>query len=127
RRAGSRDRRLYRELAYTAIRILPWIEHESPERVVVLVAASATPTPATEEFIERFRLPEIPAGYDPRLLLPDWVADQCPAALAPPHRDALLRRAPLWIRHQRGSATDIRDELIASGWQVAPSVILRTA
>ena len=26
RRFGSRDRRLYRELTYTALRILPWIE-----------------------------------------------------------------------------------------------------
>lgn len=127
RRAGSRDRRLYRELAYTAIRILPWIEHESPERLVALVATCATPTPATQEFIDRFRLPAIPNEYDAQQLLPDWVADQCPAALAPPHRDALLRRAPLWIRHQRGSAAGIRDELIASGWLVAPSDILHTA
>ena len=53
-RAGSRDRRLYRELTYTAWRILPWIEDASPELLVERVASHAAVSPATEAFVCAF-------------------------------------------------------------------------
>jgi 16S rRNA (cytosine967-C5)-methyltransferase len=50
---GSRDRRLYRELIYTTLRYLPWIEplldHESA-RAVETVAWLASDTPAAQAF-----------------------------------------------------------------------------
>ena len=50
---GSRDRRLYRELIYTAVRYLPWIEprlDSAPETAVAALAWLAADTPATAAF-----------------------------------------------------------------------------
>ncbi len=50
---GSRDRRLYRELTYTAIRYLPWIEprlDSEPDAAVAAIAWLAADTPATSGF-----------------------------------------------------------------------------
>lgn len=99
-RAGSRDRRLYRELAYTAWRILPWIEDAAPDHLVASVARHAEHTAATTAFIDAFALPAVAPDPDPVNLLPAWLADECPTALDPVHAAALLRRAPLWIRLQ---------------------------
>jgi 16S rRNA (cytosine967-C5)-methyltransferase len=127
-RAGSRDRRLYRELAYTALRVLPWIEHASPDEVVGIVAACAAPSPATEAFITAYALDPLPTRCEPALLLPAWLADECPAALAPVQRAALLTRAPLWVRLQHTStAAAVGQELTAGGWRSAPSTVLPSA
>jgi len=53
RRFGSRDRRLYRELLYTAVRHLPWIEpalDRDPDRAVRAIAELAADTPSTHDF-----------------------------------------------------------------------------
>lgn len=127
-RAGSRDRRLYRELAYTALRVLPWIENAPPDVVVGIVAASAAPSAATEAFIAQFKLAPLPAHCDPGALLPEWLAEECPAALAPEQRAILLSRAPLWIRLQHPNAADaVQRELTAGGWTIARSPALATA
>ena len=58
RRFGARDRRLYRELLYTALRYLPWIEpglDSDPERAVRLIAWLAAETPATRDFRTELR------------------------------------------------------------------------
>src|SRR5882724_1431662 len=50
---GSRDRRLYRELAYTALRYLPWIEpllDRDPAQAVATIAWLAGDIPATQAF-----------------------------------------------------------------------------
>ncbi len=50
---GSRDRRLYRELIYTAVRYLPWIEprlDSDPDAAVAAIAWLAAETPATAGF-----------------------------------------------------------------------------
>jgi 16S rRNA (cytosine967-C5)-methyltransferase len=50
---GSRDRRLYRELIYTAVRYLPWIEPQldsAPDLAVAALAWLAADTPATASF-----------------------------------------------------------------------------
>lgn len=64
---GSRDRRLYRELIYTTLRFLPWIEpllDREPERVTALIAWLAADVPATENFRRTFIAgwPACPSG-----------------------------------------------------------------
>lgn len=127
RRAGSRDRRLYRELTYTALRVLPWIESAPPDRLVGIVAACARRTPETAAFIAAYALPVLPPECDPARLIPEWFSAECPAAAAPAQRDALLRRAPLWIRRQTTDADALRAELENAGWTVEPSPLLPSA
>ena len=110
-RAGSRDRRLYRELAYTAWRILPWIEDAAPETLIQRVATHAQSTKDTADFIDHFAAPDTDPTGPPAELLPDWLADQCPDALASDQRDALLDRAPLWIRIQTDDDPAVAREL----------------
>src|SRR4051812_30124002 len=60
---GSRDRRLYRELIYTTLRYLPWIEpclDSQPEEAVRRVAWLAADTPATNAFRAAFATGEPP-------------------------------------------------------------------
>ncbi|MCC5025161.1 MAG: RsmB/NOP family class I SAM-dependent RNA methyltransferase [Candidatus Synoicihabitans palmerolidicus] len=121
-RSGSRDRRLYRELAYTSWRILPWIEDASPDRIIEQVAQFAAPSKATSSFIEAYKTSEsitVPAPADS--LLPDWLSRECPAALGPLQRDALLRRAPLWIRLQTAQPHSVAAELNDLGIAHHPS------
>src|SRR5436190_19697507 len=61
---GSRDRRLYRELIYTTLRYLPWIEPllETPEEVIRRVAWLAAELPATHAFRAEFAVGEPPSG-----------------------------------------------------------------
>ncbi len=128
-RAGSRDRRLYRELCYTAWRILPWIEDASPDLLVRRVAGHAHRDKATAPFIDTFADPtdtDAPPG-PPESLLPAWLADECPRALEPPQRDALLSRAPLWIRLQTDRPATVAAELDGLGIHHRPSELLPDA
>ena len=110
-RAGSRDRRLYRELAYTAWRILPWIEDAAPETLIQRVADHANHTPDTAGFIEHFGSGTTITVGPPDKLLPNWLNSQSPGATDPKQRDALLQRAPLWIRIQTKDTQAVDDEL----------------
>ena len=50
---GSRDRRLYRELIYTTLRYLPWIEpllDPEPDKAAGVAAWLSADTPATHAF-----------------------------------------------------------------------------
>lgn len=114
RRFGSRDRRLYRELAYTALRILPWIETRPDDEAVALIARHAAELPATAAFRARYAATD-DDGRDPDELLPAWLREECPDAFTPPHRDALLSRAPLWIRVQDETPADVLASLAAAG------------
>ncbi|WP_221029039.1 RsmB/NOP family class I SAM-dependent RNA methyltransferase [Actomonas aquatica] len=129
-RAGSRDRRLYRELCYTAWRILPWIEDTSAELLVRRVASFASPSKATAPFIEAFADPTVtsaPPG-PPESLLPTWLGDECPAVLQDPtQRDALLSRAPLWIRLQTAQPPRVAAEFDSLGIAHSPSALLPDA
>lgn len=110
-RAGSRDRRLYRELTYTAWRILPWIEDAAPETLIQRVASSAQRTADTAGFIDHFAT-NAPESIGPsENLLPAWLPEQAPDALDPRQRDALLQRAPLWIRLQTEASDAVAAEL----------------
>lgn len=118
RRFGSRDRRLYRELTYTALRYLPWIEALGEDEAVGLIAHLCDDTPATASFRARYAQPP-EAPLDESALLPEWIANECPAALEPPQRAALLRRAPVWIRLQTDDPAAVWAEFAQTGLPAA--------
>ncbi len=108
-RAGSRDRRLYRELAYTLWRILPWVEDAAAEILVARVANHAQRNKATADFIDAFADENVPDPGAPATLLPAWFREQCPAADTPSEINCLLSRAPLWIRQHGTETTPISE------------------
>jgi 16S rRNA (cytosine967-C5)-methyltransferase len=130
KRFGSRDRRLYRELIYTTLRYLPWIEatfDSDPERAAAIVAWLAADLPAT-----RLYRAELTAGWPdhgddlkakaahlgqrPADLLPAWLAEGCPAAFTPDELTALHRRASLWLRLQTDHPAEVTEELDGRNW-----------
>jgi len=141
KRFGSRDRRLYRELLYTALRHLPWIEQKlsmSGEDAIRATAWLAAETPATFAFRKEWvgdwpTPPDAVAaksshlGTDPSLLIPSWFAEHCPAAFIAPDFDVLNTRAPLWIRVQTDDPSPLLSEFAEQGWTVRSSSILPSA
>jgi 16S rRNA (cytosine967-C5)-methyltransferase len=141
RRFGSRDRRLYRELLYTTVRYLPWVEPllaGNPDKAIDTVIWLAADLPATHALratlgAEWPPCPESIAAKaavldaDPAALMPAWLSAECPTACLPPEVDALHRRAPLWLRLQTDNPTAIAEELGAHNWNWRPSPLLPTA
>lgn len=126
---GSRDRRLYRELIYTTLRHLPWIEpclEANPEEALRRVAWLAAEAPATTAFRATWATGEPPAG-DPIELLPAWFRPEAPALFTPEEAAAQARRAPLWLRLQTANPGAIHAEFRARGWPFSPSPILPDA
>jgi 16S rRNA (cytosine967-C5)-methyltransferase len=135
RRLGSRDRRLYRELTYAALRHLPWVEpflDSSPLEASRRSAWLAEDSPDVQPFRAEVTadLPPCPAdaaekarilGADADLLSPGWLRSECPAAFSPPLREALLSRAPLWVRLQTTEAAAVFGEFDTLGWKWEPS------
>lgn len=144
---GSRDRRLYRELIYTTLRYLPWIEpllDPEPEKAAGVAAWLSADTPATQAFRAAAtagwppcpgRLAEkaallgdrIAPGHTFGLPLPDWFRAHCPEAFGAAETDALLARAPLWVRRQRGDGQRLAEAFTAAGWAWRRSEILPAA
>jgi 16S rRNA (cytosine967-C5)-methyltransferase len=141
---GSRDRRLYRELIYTTVRFLPWIEpllETDPARAATAVAWLAADLPATRAY--RAELchgwPPCPPSVaakanhlktDALALLPDWLPRHCADTALPAELDALHTRAPLWLRLQTPSAdatAEVLAEFTAAGWTFRRSAILPRA
>lgn len=138
KRFGSRDRRLYRELIYTALRYLPWLENETQQpsaaflpqtalRIAYLALWLSHDTPATLPLKQALSasLPPCPATIAERAaalgqlsaaLLPEWFREHCPAAFEPPNIDTLHTRAPLWLRLQTANPQLVFDEFAARGW-----------
>ena len=141
KRFGSRDRRLYRELLYTALRHLPWIESKlavSEEDAIRATAWLAAEAPATQAFRKEWTgdWPATPdtveakarhLGVDPALLIPSWFAERCPAAMVSPDFDVLNTRAPLWIRMQTDDTAPVLAEFATRNWPVRSSAILPSA
>jgi 16S rRNA (cytosine967-C5)-methyltransferase len=141
RRRGARDRRLYRELIYTALRHLPWIEpwlDRDPARAAKILAWLAAETPATRSF--RVALagdwPAAPADLagraaflhtDPADLLPAWFRAHCPEVFAPAELDVQMLRGPLWLRLQTDYPKLVFAEFEKIGWPWRRSQILGTA
>ncbi len=105
-RAGSRDRRLYRELTYTLWRILPWVEDASPDTLVARVAQHAQRSKATADFIDAYAMEAAGMASPTASLLPPWIDEElaCDSRV----ESSLLSRAPLWIRQQSGDATAVK-------------------
>ena len=141
RRLGSRDRRLYRELVYTAVRYLPWVEpllESAPPEAVRRIAWLAADSPQSGPFRAEVAggLPDCPAGADETArilgadvdaLSPAWLRDECPGAFLPPLREVLLSRAPLWLRLQAGDAGPVFAEFDRLGWKWRRSELLAGA
>ncbi len=141
RRFGSRDRRLYRELIYAALRALPWIEpylDSSPDLAVRRLAWLASDNPATRDFRAALAgdWPPCPPGFkergewlgaDPLALLPDWLRLECPQAFEPGQVQALLSRAPVWLRLRSAADAPALKELEARGWACQRSELLPSA
>lgn len=129
RRFGSRDRRLYRELIYTTLRHLPWIEpwlDRDPDEAVRRVAWLAAETPATKPFRAEFARGEPPTG-DKTELLPAWFRTHCPEIFVDPELETQLRRAPLWLRLQTSDPARVFEEFAERGWRWQASGVLPDA
>lgn len=129
RRFGSRDRRLYRELIFTAVRHLPLIEpllDPAPEEAVRRLAWAAADTPATHGFRTALATGE-PWSPAPADLLPAWFRAHCPAVFEPAQAAALATRAPLWLRLQTDEPAAVFAEFSARGWTFTPSPVLPSA
>lgn len=126
---GSRDRRLYRELIYTTLRYLPWIEPSldaQPDEAVRRIAWLAADLPATKLFRAAFATGEPPAG-DKAELLPAWFHEHCPDIFSGPELDAQLRRAPLWLRLQTDDTATVAREYAQRSWRWQASSVLPAA
>ncbi|MFA5057855.1 MAG: RsmB/NOP family class I SAM-dependent RNA methyltransferase [Opitutaceae bacterium] len=130
REFGSRDRRLYRELIYTALRYWPWMEElaaRDKDEAMRAVAWLAADTPATQAVRETLLAgwPPLPPAISARAerlavnsrLLPDWFRSHCAAAFVPPNLEVLHSRAPLWIRLQTDVPDDVWAEFTDRGWR----------
>jgi 16S rRNA (cytosine967-C5)-methyltransferase len=126
---GARDRRLYRELVFTTLRFLPWIEpclDTAPEEAVRRVAWLAAETRDTHAFRAAFVTGEPPAG-DRAGLLPGWFRAHCPELFSGEELAAQLRRAPLWLRLQTDDPQPVLDELDSLGWAWRRAAVLPNA
>ena len=137
RAIGSRDRRLYRELLYTAVRFLPWIQPvldadpATATRVVAWLAPELKHTSAYRAAL-RGDWPTAPATlaekaavlsslltvhrFRPEALLPAWFRAHCSAAFESPHLDAMNERANLWVRLQVDDRAHVLAEFAGKGW-----------
>jgi 16S rRNA (cytosine967-C5)-methyltransferase len=137
---GSRDRRLYRELLYTTLRYLPWIEpclDRDPARAAKIAAWLAADTRDTRAYraatcADWPGLPSLATRAKfldavPTELLPAWFKDHCPAVFEPRELEVQLARAPLWLRLQTPNPADVSREFNALDWRSQPSPVLPTA
>jgi 16S rRNA (cytosine967-C5)-methyltransferase len=137
RRFGSRDRRLYRELLYTAVRYWPWVREllgRGEETMISGVAWLATPGPALQALKDEWAAPLGPtcATITERanvlgvasVLFPTWVEKECPEAAVSPNVETLHRRASLWVRLQTDRPEAVFAEWRQAGWSFSESPLL---
>lgn len=137
RAIGSRDRRLYRELIYTAVRFLPWVQllldtdPTTAARVVAWLAPELKDTLAYRAALlgdwpiapttladKAALLNSLVVGHRfvTEDLLPSWFREHCPEAFVPPHLDAMNARANLWMRLQVDDRAHVLAEFAGKGW-----------
>jgi 16S rRNA (cytosine967-C5)-methyltransferase len=137
RAIGSRDRKLYRELVYTYLRFLPWIDgllDTDPTiaaKITAWLAPELKPTsayraahcgdwPAVPDTLaaksEILRSQVSGFRFPPESLLPEWFRSHCPAAFESRHLDALNSRAGVWVRIQCNDRALVLDEFRARQW-----------
>lgn len=145
---GSRDRRLYRELIYTVIRYLPWIEpllardENSAAQLTAWLAPEMKdtsayrtallegwpPTPSTLQAKSEFLQSRFSGqSFKPTDLLPAWFHDHCPDAFDSLQLDALLARAPIWVRLQVNDRAMVLDEFRRKSWEPRATELLPDA
>lgn len=132
RAAGSRDRRLYRELHYTYLRNLPWLSQFEGDKLALALASLCAELPATRAFRAALLVeaPDAGAGLsapNPSELLPAWLRAECPEAFEPALAACLATRASLWLRLEAGHQDCVTKELDALGWTWSASPLLPTA
>jgi 16S rRNA (cytosine967-C5)-methyltransferase len=137
RSIGSRDRKLYRELVYTYLRFLPWIDPlldsdpTTAAKITAWLAPELKPTSAyrTAHCSDWPLVPDSLAAkaaflssqlstfnFQPSTLLPSWFEEHCPAAFESPHLDAINSRASVWVRLQCNDHSLVLDEFRAQNW-----------
>lgn len=142
RSLGSRDRKLYRELVFTAVRFLPWVEpllDRDPAiaaKIIAWLAPELKPTthfraalcgdwPAVPESLaEKAALLAAQVNghsFDPQTLMPAWFREHCPAAFASPHLESINSRAGVWVRMQCNDRALVLDEFRGQRWEFETS------
>ena len=140
RAIGSRDRKLYRELVYTWLRFLPWIDPlldtdpATAAKITAWLAPELKPTSAYRAahagdwpavpptlaeksvLLRSLNSQHSTPNFAPESLLPAWFQEHCPAAFQAPHLDALNSRANVWVRIQASDRNLVLDEFKAQGW-----------
>ena len=137
RRFGSRDRRLYRELLFTALRharVLAALPSGAETAWAALLARACAATRETEAFRAAFAsAPEASAlpSFSPLDLVPAWFAAELETAPGHPSpaetAAALLARAPVWVRLQTDTPDEASAEWAARGWSAVPHPTLPDA
>jgi 16S rRNA (cytosine967-C5)-methyltransferase len=133
RRFGSRDRRLHRELLFTAMRLARALAPLPPDDEAAwaaLLAAHCAATRETEAFRAAYSRPDAATGVPPLGLVPSWFAAEHDPALpvsAAEVASALLSRAPVWVRMQTDAPDEALAEWSARGWVAAPHPALPDA
>lgn len=123
---GSKDRRLYRELIFTYLRFLPWLDDQikDQEAFTNTLLLLAAPTPEI-----RSLYPTLPHTLDSRTsetqrfkilereahqlveLLPHWFAEHTNRSVSIPALLSLITRPPLWLRVQNDPQDNILELL----------------
>ncbi len=118
--------------AQLAAWLAPEMKDTAAYRAALLEGWPATPATLAEKSAvlrARFSAPgrasrpdEPPTSVDdnnfaPTTLLPAWFREHCPDAFSPAQLDALLARAPIWIRLQANDREMVLDEFRRKGWE----------
>lgn len=131
RRFGSRDRRLYRELLFTALRhARPLAALAGLEELAwaARLATACADSRETEAFRAAFAPAAPPAPPHPLDLVPAWFSNEADAgAPAPAVAAALLARAPVWVRLDPAHSDEAHAEWDARGWTAQPHPVLTSA
>jgi 16S rRNA (cytosine967-C5)-methyltransferase len=141
RRFGSRDRRLYRELLYAAIRYWPWVEtlrKRSDDEALRAIVWLAADVPAVASLKQQLSVggpasaPSSVAAQAAQLRLtetplPDWFQAHCPALFTSPNLDVVQTRAPFWLRLQTDMPDSVFAEFDQLGWQWRRANVLPSA
>lgn len=118
RRFGSRDRRLYRELLLTAMRLARILDGMDEAEWAGRVAARCAERVETSLFRSCFAAEGAGREVDPLALAPSWFAGLYDGGAGEARRgaEALLARAPVWVRLRSGAEAVVEAGWAERGW-----------